>query len=41
MKIRPRLIKVLKALYSSVKITFDINDISINNNRGILQGSIL
>ena len=41
MKIRPRLIRVLKALYSSARISVDINDSSINVNRGVLQGSIL
>ena len=42
MKIRPRLIRVLKALYSRARISVDINDSSINvNNRGVLQGSIL
>ena len=40
MKIRPRLIRVLKALYSSARISVDINDSSINV-RGVLQGSIL
>ena len=40
-KIRPRLIRVLKALYSSARISVDINDRSINVNRGVLQGSIL
>ncbi len=39
--IRPRLIRVLKALYSSARISVDINDSSINVNRGVLQGSIL
>ena len=41
MNIRPRLIRVLKALYSSARISVDINDSSINVNRGVLQGSIL
>ena len=41
MKIRPKLIRVLKALYSSARISVDINDSSININRGVLQGSIL
>jgi hypothetical protein len=41
MSIRPRLRRVLKALYSSARISVDINDSSINVNRGVLQGSIL
>ena len=41
MKIRLRLIRVLKALYSSTRISVDINDSSINVNGGVLQGSIL
>ena len=41
MKIGPRLIRILKALYSSARISVDINDSSINVNRGVLQGSIL
>ena len=41
MKIRPRLIRILKALYSSARISLDIKDKSINVNRGVLQGSIL
>ena len=40
MKIRLRLIRVLKALYSSTRISVDINDSSINVNREILQGGI-
>ena len=32
---------MLKALYSSARISVDINDSSINVNRGVLQGSIL
>ena len=41
MNIRPRLIRVLKALYSSARISVDINDNSISVNRGVLQGNIL
>jgi hypothetical protein len=41
MNIRPRLIRVLKTLYSSARISVDINDSSINVNRGVLQGNIL
>ena len=40
MSIRPRLRRVLKALYSSARISVDINS-RINVNRGVLQGSIL
>ena len=40
MKIRPRLIRVLKALYLSKRISVDFKD-SINVNRGVLIGSIL
>ena len=32
---------MLKALYSSARISININDSSINVNRGVLQGSIL
>ncbi len=40
MKIRPRLIRVLKAQYLSARISVDIKD-SININRRVLLGSIL
>ena len=40
-KITPRLIRILKVLYSSARISLDIEDKNKNINRGVLQGSIL